>query len=351
MSIMQAIPKGLEFLKTCADSHFGISQHVPKHPKHFPIGLDIEDNVLKLVQLENSDKGISLVAGGHESLPAYVKPRTVEWQKWAIEAITNIMSKARFRGKDIIAAMPASEMFIDHVKLPPTKEQTPEPEKGVEDFGDELPDSVLAKIKQKIPFEITDAIIKCLPTEQGYTLVVALERENINRHLAIFEKARLHIRSMGIWPHALKKTYTSLFGRRKEDRSVVIQLVDIKSNCTNVAICRHENLLLAHSIPIGANQLDAAGDETTTKLAGELSACRRQFATLQRECQVERLLFLSGPTVDKRTYTAIAKQLEIPAQMGDILKALQWSLPWDQVGIDRRACKVNWATACGLSLS
>jgi len=346
MNIMQTIPKGFEFLKTCADSRLGILQRVPKH---YPIGLDIEDNVLKMVQVESSNNGISLVAGGHESLPAYVKPDTVEWQKWAVEAIRTIMSKAGFRGKEVVAAMPASEMFIDHVKLPPAREQSPEAEKTAEDFDEKLPDAVLAKIKQKMPFE--GAIIKCVPTEQDNVFVVAVEREKINRHLAVLEKARLHIRSMGIWPLALKKTYTSLFGRRKEDRNVVVQLVDIKSGCTNVAICRHENLLFAHSIPIGANQLDPAGDETTTKLAGELSACCRQLATSQRECQVEHLLFLSGATVDKRMYTSIAKQLEIPAQMGDVLKALQWSLPWDQVGIDRRSCRVNWATACGLSLS
>ncbi|HUV42190.1 MAG TPA: pilus assembly protein PilM [Sedimentisphaerales bacterium] len=346
MNIMQTIPKGFEFLKSRADSGGGT---LKRSAKHCAIGLDMEDNVLKMVQVESSDKGISLVAGGHESLPAYVKPDTVEWQKWAIEAIKGIMSKAKFRGKDVVAAMPAGEMFIEHVKLPAGGNT--EGENTADDTAEQLPESVLAKIKQKMPFEISDAIIKCMPTEQDNGIVVAVEREKINRHLAIFEKAGVHIRSMGIWPVALKKIYTSLFGRRKDDRSVVIQLVDVKADCTNVAICRHENLLFAHSLAIGANQLELGKDETTTKLAGELSGCCRQLAAMQRDCQVERLIFLSGPTVDRRIYTSVAKQLEIPSQMGDILKALQWSLPWDQVGIDRRACKVNWAAACGLSLS
>lgn len=343
---MQTLPRGLEFLKNFTASGSGTLQRTHKH---CAIGLDMEDNVLKMVQVENSDKGISLVAGGHESLPAYVKPDTVEWQKWAIEAIKNIMSKARFRGKDVIAAMPAGEMFIDHVKLPAGENR--QSENAPDDSAEEVPESLLGKIKPKMPFEITDAIIKCMPTEQDNAIVVAVEREKINRHLAIFEKAGVHIRSMGIWPMALKKTYTSLFGRRKDDRNVVIELVDIKTDCTNVAICRHENLLFAHSLPIGANQLDLGNEETITKLAGELSGCCRQLGSMQRNCQVERLIFLSGPTVDRRIYTSVAKQLEIPSQMGDVLKALQWLLPWDQVGIDRRVCKVNWAAACGLSLS
>jgi len=79
--------------------------------------------------------------------------------------------------------------------------------------------------------------------------------------------------------------------------------------------------------------------------------------------QIERLIFLSGQNVDKEMCVTIAKQLEIPAQMGDCLAAVKITdarrLGGDRerdkgslgTPIDRRNCQVNWAIAFGLSLS
>jgi len=81
------------------------------------------------------------------------------------------------------------------------------------------------------------------------------------------------------------------------------------------------------------------------------------------KARIERLLFLSGQAVDKEICTTIAKQLEMPAQMADCLAAVKMPNPYrsgrapkrpeERLGlpIERRNCRVNWATAFGLSLS
>jgi len=79
------------------------------------------------------------------------------------------------------------------------------------------------------------------------------------------------------------------------------------------------------------------------------------------------MIFLSSQTsVDKEMCVTIAKQLDIPAQVGDCLAAVETINPSclgaksirnednkSEVNkqIDRRNCAVNWATAFGLSLS
>jgi len=84
---------------------------------------------------------------------------------------------------------------------------------------------------------------------------------------------------------------------------------------------------------------------------------------MYRNAQIERLIFLSGQAVDKDVCATIAKQLEMPAQMGDCLAAVEITKSCrlsrgiehdnghlgDQ--IDRRDCPVNWAVTFGLSLS
>ncbi len=313
-----------------------------------PIGVDMGDDIVKVVQLENNGKGVSLVAGDSEERPADVKPGSGDWQRWAIEAVKKLTANGRFHGRDVIAAMPASEVFIDHIKMPGTSNATKSFSEPTNINDDKLADAVFPKIKQKLPFESDGALIKYITAEQDSVLVIATERKKINRHLAIYEQANLQVKSIGVWPVALTNSYTRFFGRRKADIEVIVMLLDIEPNRTNVVICRHENLLFARSIPVGTKQLES--HEMAARLVLELTACKRQFSSMQKNAHVERLIFLSGQAGNRDICATIAKQLEIPAQTGDCLAAVKTADPC-RLGIDRRGCQVNWATAFGLSLS
>lgn len=329
--------------------------------KSGPIGVYMDDDTMKMVQFANNGKDTSLTAVGSEKRPADVKPGSGNWQRWAIEAIKKLTANGKFRGRAVVAAMPASEVFIEHIKMPRINDGNPKRDKGRSggtpfykksqngsQTRDKLQDVVSSKIKQKLPFEYDDAMIKYITTEQDNVLVIAIERKKIDRHLAIYEQANLQIKAIGVWPTALTNTYTTFFGRRKTDIEAVVMLLDIEPNRTNVVICRHKNPLFARSIPVGTNQLES--DEMVTRLVLELTACKRQFGSMQKETRIERLIFLSGQAGDRDICTTIAKQLEMPAQIGDCLAAVKTADVY-RLGIDRRGCHVNWATAFGLSLS
>jgi len=316
----------------------------------YSIGVDIGDDSLKLAQLANNDKGVCIIAGRTEKRPESVKPGSAAWQRWAVDAIREAMANHGFRSRNVIASIPANDVFIDHVKVGAqfySKSRNGSAQLPTND--EKLSQVILSKVKQKLPFESDDAMIKYLPTEDDNVLVMATERKIIDRHLAIYEKAGLTIKSIGAWPAALATCYTRFFGRRKADLQAIVMLLDIGPNHTNLVICRHKNPLFAYSIPIGAKQLD--DERIVTRLVLELTACRRQFASMYRSAQVERLIFLSGPAVDANTCTTIAKQMEIQAQMGDCLAAVEIENPY-RSGIDRRNgnANVNWAIAFGLSL-
>ena len=317
-----------------------------------PIGVDIGDDSLKLVQLGNNGNGMTLIAGGSENRPDDVKPGSGEWQRWAIETIQRLTMNSDFRGREATAAMPASEVFIDHIRMPKK-----------DNHKLKLEDAIFSKIKQKLPFEPVrnNVMIKYISTEDNNTLVMVTERKIIDRHLAIYEKAGLVIKSIGVWPVALTNCYVSFFGMRKSDIEAIVMLICIEANCTNVVICHHKNLLFARSIPIGNKQL--ADEKVVTRLVLELSACRRQFGSMYQNAQIERLIFLSSNAVDRDVCATIAKQLEMPAQMGDCLAAAKIADP-DRLGIPmdegagasaetvlEKWGQVNWATAFGLSLS
>jgi len=316
----------------------------------YSIGVDIGDDCLNLVQLKDNGKGISLIASNTENVPKDVKPGSSQWQRWAIDAMRQLTSNGDFQGKEVIAAMPKSELFIDHIRMPKADDS-------------KLNDAIFSRIKQKLPFEPVqeNTMVKYIPMEQDNALVIATERKIIDRHLAIYEKAGLAIKSIGVWPVALANCYTRFFGRRKSDLEAIVMIVCIEANCTNIVICRHKNLLFARLISIGLKQL--GNKKGINRLVLELTACRRQFASMYPKAQIERLLFLSGQAVEKDICMAIAKQLEMPAQLGDCLAAVETTDPCrlrsdsksdkgsSGAPIDRRNCQVNWAIAFGLSLS
>ena len=316
-----------------------------------PIGVDMGYDALKLVQLGSRGKDTNLlIAGGSENRPADVKPGSADWQRWAIKTMREMTANGKFRGRNIVAQMPASEVFIDHIKMPKISDG-------------KLEEAIFSKVKKKLPFESDEAIMKYIPAEENNVVVIANQREKIDRHLAAYEKANLQVKAMGVWPIAMINSYVRFFGRRKTDVEAAVCLLDIETSCTNIVMCRHRNLLFARSIPIGAKQLDdgsaehdkgcselPGADEMMTRLVPELIACRQHFGSMYRKTRIERLIFLSGRAVDKDRCTAIAERLGMLAQVGDCLAAVEIPANRDGLRIERRGCQRNWAAAFGLSL-
>ena len=304
-----------------------------------PIGIDIGTESLKMAQLKMAGRATSLLAGASALKPSDIEYGSVEWQRWAIEAIGELMAKNKFKGKNIAATVPASEVFVDHIKMPKLKDNS----------GKAMEDAILGKIKSKLPIGPSETVIRHQETEQGNCLVIAIEREKVDRLLAVYEKTNLRIKSMAVWPTALTSTYTKFFCRRNCDIDSVVIMLDIEERCSNFIISRHKNPLFVHSIPIGAESLESV--RSISKLTGEITACRRTFGSMYKRVSIDRMIFLSGKIVDEEICKKIAQQLELPAHIGDCLAAVDMPACEDGVGIDRRECNFSVATAFGLGLS
>jgi Tfp pilus assembly PilM family ATPase len=316
----------------------------------YPIGVDVRHDSLKLAQLGSNGESISVIAGNMKQRPEHIEPGSSDWQKWTIENIRLLTTYGDFRGKEVIAAMPETDVFIDHIKMPKKNNCKPR-------------DAIFSKIKQKLPFEPLEenTVMQYIETEQDNVLVMASDRMIIDRHLAVYEKAGLSIKAIGVWPLALISCYVRFFGRRKSDLEAIVMLICMEEDCTNVVVCRHKSLLFAHSIPIGLNNL--VDEQTVSRLVMEITSCKRQFNMMYRNAQIERLIFLSGQAVNKNVCATIARQLEMPAQVGDCLAAVEIAKSCrlsrevenskENTGgqIDRRDCPDNWAVTFGLSLS
>lgn len=311
--------------------------------KHiYPVGVDLSSTHLKLAQLAYDGKGIYLHSAGYERMPESIEPGTGDWQRWAAKTTKSIVTSSGFRKNGVITAMPPNDLFIEQIKLPRSAMEN-------------ITETVYNKVKKRLPFDPANALVKHVITDQHSTgeidvLVMAAERQNVDRHLAIYEKAGLQVKGITVWPLAMTNTYLKLFGRRQSDQQTVILLMDTCINHTNIVICKHDELLFARVIPIGLSHIEQG--QRTQRLIAETDACCRYFESISGGASVQKIIFLAGRAVAKSTCMAVAKfaqSMNVPAQVGDVIAAVY--IPKGPIpGIDRRKPQIDWAIAFGLSL-
>ena len=308
----------------------------------FPIGIDLGSGYLKMAQIRKDDRCLSLHAASIEQMPEDLEHGTAEWQRWIARKLGALVTKGKFAGKEAITVMPPEDMFIEQFQIPRM------PEKQVEE-------AVLAKVADKLPFDSKNAMIKQVLSEnkgngEFDVLIMAAERQKVDRHLAIYEKAGLTIKGIGVWPIACINTYVNFFGRRQADSGMVALLIEIGVSHTNIIICRHDKLLFARVIQIGFKQISQG--QMTQRLISEIDACVRYFESNSGHSKVQRMVFFSDKNVNRSICEKIAdlaKAMQIPAQIGDVLAAIGIGAN-EKIAIDRRGPQLNWAMAFGLSL-
>jgi type IV pilus assembly protein PilM len=308
--------------------------------KVFPIGVDMDSETLKMAQLVHDGEALRVIAGTKDDLPADIKLGTSQWQHWAIKTIRQMLAQGTFKGRKVVTALPADEVFIDQIKVPRTTD-------------DKLRDTVLAKISGKLPFDSKDALVQFVVTNAAAetdVLVMATEHAKVDRHLAIYEKAGLQVQSIGVWPLAMVASYANFFGRRRSDADITAMLLEVGVNFTKVVICRQKQLLFARLVPIGVRHLE--NEEVVKRLVLELASCARYFEGLAKGIRIGRMIFLAGQATDRElcnNIVQLAQHLQVPAQIGDVLAAVE--LAQDGRSFERRGSQVNWTSSFGLSLS
>ena len=299
-----------------------------------PIGVDVGDDALTLVQIAADMDTVRVLAADSIRYPAEIKAGSTSWQRWAIKAMAASIRHGQFRGKKVIAAQPPSEVFVDTIK-------------ASESAGDELQNVMLNHLKPKLQIAPDDVLIKHVRIDSKNILVMASDRTRLYRHLAMYEKARLEVGAISVWPMAVLRAYAHLWARHM-NRDDPVMLLDIGERCTNIAICDSRSLYFAHSSPLGAQSLEM--DRMVDLLNSEMDMCRVKFRSAYRNPQVNHIIFVSGHAVGKDIYAEIAKRARMSAQIGDCLDAVG-VLRSAQISLRSNAPHANWITAIGLGLS
>lgn len=310
-----------------------------------PMGIDLGSGYLRIVQLGQNEQGLFLQSAALRTNPEDTVFRSPAWQHWAANNVRDLVRENDFRGKAVITAIPSDDLFIDPIRVP---------QSTLKQINEILPQ----KLQKRLPFPVENALFQHLVIDTGQkngsdlvdVLAISANRENVNRHLAIFEKAGLEVAGISIWPAAMIQSYKRFFCRRKNEQDTTAILINVGTNHTNVVITRGTNLLFARVMSIGYVQLEQG--QMVQRLFSEIDACMQYFCDSPAAAPIGRIVFLAG-TGASRTLcdklAGLAQKMQVSAQIGDVLSAVEINHSPECL-IDRRNCKVDWATAFGLSL-
>jgi Tfp pilus assembly PilM family ATPase len=302
-----------------------------------PVGVEINRDIISIAQLKRSKKQVGLVAARRFEKPDNIIWQSEEWINWVVGTFGREFGKKWFKNVEAVGSLPSSELFIENLKI-----------EGNDD-NRRFEQKIVANIEEKLPCSADELLIKTAGGEQGNYVVMAVRRDLIEKYLEIYKRLGLDLKAMGVWPVAVMNTYVNFFGRRKTDRDAVVMLINFTNEATNIVVCRHNKLLFAESLQITKEELISESG-SREKLVVELTAAVNLFKSIYEDTDIERAVFFPTSDISMEFYADLAGKLNMPAQIGDCLKAVEIEKNPDGQTVERRDGYTNWATVFGLSL-
>ncbi|MCC7351866.1 MAG: pilus assembly protein PilM [Phycisphaerales bacterium] len=345
-----------------------------------PIGIDIGQDSIKMMQLETTGNTLSVVAAARQSFPPEVRDHSELRMPLAVEMIRQMRRQNDFKGNKAVLALPRPILHAKNLRLPPMPPA-------------DLVAAVQFESRNIFPFDSDQARIHVLPAgdvRQGADLkqeviVLAARHDQISEFLEQVHHCGLQIVSLDAEPLALYRTIDR-FIRRREDEQEVHVLVDVGRQRTNVLIGKGREINFIKPMDIGGQQLhdaiarklgispdeaeplrrrqaecvDAAASRDSVRqavidatrpameeISREISMCLRYYSVTFRGHRPAKVRLTGGESCDGLLQGVLSTALTIPVEIGRPLYSVDTR---HMRPADRRGTMCEWTLAFGLAL-
>ena len=222
--------------------------------KASPIGIDFGSDSLRLAQVAPAGQEWKLLAAASADVPSHVRHDNNARLQFFVQTTKDLLSQGGFTGRQVVLALPAANMFIQHLRLPKMDDEAMKKAVPWEARGKIPIDPGAALLRYHIAGEVyQDQEAKC------EIVLMAASRDLVNQLLAMAARARLDVVGMNVEPKAIVDCFTHLY-RRKNDSGITNFFVDIGCAGTRAFIARGSHILFARAVHI-------AGDHFTRAVA------------------------------------------------------------------------------------
>ncbi|MFP3936895.1 MAG: pilus assembly protein PilM [Phycisphaerae bacterium] len=343
--------------------------------KALPIGLDLGTGTVRMAQLELfSEQRVVLLAARSAAVPPEIRSNQKDRLGFFSKTVREMLKSGDFHGQQCVMSLPAEAVCVQHVRI---AKVSPE----------ETEDAVKQELEGKVPFALDTAEVRYVVAgevvgdeeKKQEVIAVATPRETLDAYLDMARHARLDVVGVNVACCATVECFARLF-RRDEDAGRTVLFVDAGATSTQVVLSKGSRLTFARNLAMGGEQLDQAiaekmgvsveqagqlrlGEqpegaspqdlheymrEPLQSIADELTQCLRYYESVFRNQSVERAIFVGGQAYDKAMCQALAKRLNLPAQIGDPLLRIERS-PAADAALSQQQPQPDWTVAVGLS--
>ena len=354
------------------------SNWLTKRHKILPIGLDIGHSAIKMVQLAVVDGTVRILASDRAVVDWETVAEDGARRRLIVRAIRQSLARGRFRGRNVISALPPDKLRITSLRLAEVEMLQAEStlrKEAARRFG-------LDPTVDAIDYVLAGNVQQGDELKNEFILF-ATGDATIRNHIALLEEAGLNPQGIDAGPCALFRNFERMM-RRQEDRERTIIFIDVGHRYTVVVFGRAGEICFVKQMGFGAarfaediaaklgistsdaeslrhkmrsgESVDAATRRlvvdtlhaTAEQLAGEISLCLRYHTVTFRGKRVERAVLAGGGAHEATLLDVMRHHLAIETEIAEPLRGFDVSR--GEANGDRQNLSADFALAVGLSL-
>lgn len=241
----------------------------------FPIGLDISDFSLKLVQLNRVGESFSIQAINKVDLPAgIIDDGEIKNREELIRQLKSLIDKPKF-GKvsshEVTACLPENKTFVKLIEI--------------DNGPNDLRETILAEMEKHIPMPIDEIYFdwQIISKDQGKNLVLlgAAPKQIVDDYSNIFDELGLSVFALEIESSAICRALIPEENSRSKDiQPGNYAILDIGAKRTSMIFYAHKTILFTVSLPI-------SGEAVTKNIADSLKIDRDQAERAKIICGLD----------------------------------------------------------------
>jgi type IV pilus assembly protein PilM len=205
-----------------------------------------------MVQVQIADGEPRIIAAASADVPSHVRNDPGARASFFAETARDLLIQGKFKGRQAILALPAAQMYIQHLRIPKMDEEA-------------LKKALPWEARGKLPIDPSHALLRHTIAGEIYqdsepkdeVILMAAARETVNSLLSSAAKAKLDVLGMNVEPMAIVDCFNHIY-RRKVDHTTINLFVDIGFKSSRAIIVEGSKILFARSIPVGGEHLNRA---------------------------------------------------------------------------------------------
>ncbi len=357
--------------------------------KRLPIGMDIGSQSIRMMQLQQAASGaVSVAAAAIWRFPRPSGDDPSQRRAQAMDAVARMLRSGGFKRREVVSALPCSQMGIRNVRLP----QMP---------AKELRDAVRWEAKERFSFEVGDDQLNYIDagevrsgndTAQEVVLLAA-DKQVVEDHVSLLAAMKLRPVHIDAAPIAMFRMFDSFEAAGSEEQGSRI-VVEVGEDGTRVVVARGGQIVFVKSLDMGgaaltaavAKQLNLSADDAwqlrqrnirsqsavdadksanptqdqvdlnihdalrgvLESLAKELALCLRYCSVTFRGLRPSEVILCGGEAYDPTVTKLLAERLNLPCVVGRPLRQLDTAnVRMDSEG---RGIFAEWAVCAGLAV-